>query len=176
MKLDERLYQLRKNKGLTQADVAEKLGISRQAVSRWEIGAAVPTLEKLKELSELFEVPLDYLMPGDYESADDNLRPINEQTNEDGQSKESRTSFPESFQGTDLWDKESSVEGTEARKHFFGGKKIWVGVVVVAVFLAILTVAWIYSQQASPKQEDAWLSELDVDHNESQVGEDFQFE
>lgn len=47
---------------------------------------------------------------------------------------------------------------------------------MVAVFLAILTVAWIYSQQASPKQEDAWLSELDVDHNESQVGEDFQFE
>lgn len=61
MGLDERLYQLRKQKGLTQADVAEKLGISRQAVSRWEIGAAIPTLENIKILSELFDVSVEYL-------------------------------------------------------------------------------------------------------------------
>lgn len=176
MKLNERLCQLRKQKGLTQADVAERLAISRQAVSRWEIGAAVPTLEKLKELSELYDVSLNYLMPGDSDSADESSQPIGEQTSESGQSKGSRTSSPQSFQGTYLRHEESSVERTEAKKRSSGKKKLCEGVAVVAVFLAILAVVWVYSHQASPKQENAWLSELDVDHNESQVGTDFQFE
>lgn len=70
MKLEENLYRLRKEKGLSQADVAQKLGISRQAVSRWEVGAALPTLENLRALSELFEVPMDALVL-DGNSADD---------------------------------------------------------------------------------------------------------
>lgn len=62
MKLDEKLVTLRKEKGLTQLKVAEELNISRQAISRWEVGAAVPSIENLKSLSELYEVPIDYLL------------------------------------------------------------------------------------------------------------------
>lgn len=62
MELKEKLVTLRKEKGLTQLKVAEELDISRQAISRWEVGAAMPSTENLKSLSELYEVPIDYLV------------------------------------------------------------------------------------------------------------------
>ncbi len=62
MELKEKLADLRKKKGLTQAALAEKLTVSRQAVSRWEVGAAVPSTENLKCLAKLYEVPLEYLL------------------------------------------------------------------------------------------------------------------
>lgn len=62
MKLDEKLVSLRKEKGLTQMKVAEELHVSRQAISRWESGVAVPSTENLRFLSELYGVPIDYLI------------------------------------------------------------------------------------------------------------------
>ena len=62
MKLDEKLVYLRKEKGLTQLKVAEELNVSRQAISRWESGVAMPSTENLRRLSELYSVPLDYLI------------------------------------------------------------------------------------------------------------------
>lgn len=65
MKLDEKLVSLRKEKGLTQLKVAEELDISRQAISRWESGVAMPSTENLRRISELYRVPLDYLINED---------------------------------------------------------------------------------------------------------------
>lgn len=62
MELNNKLSQLRKNKGLTQLELAEALNVSRQAVSRWEVGTAVPTLDNLVALSRLYSVPLDDLV------------------------------------------------------------------------------------------------------------------
>ena len=62
MKLDEKLVSLRKENGLTQLKVAEELDISRQAISRWESGVAMPSPENLRRLCELYSVPLDYLI------------------------------------------------------------------------------------------------------------------
>lgn len=62
MNLPEKLTQLRKEKGLTQASLAETLNVSRQAISRWEVGTAVPSTDNLKVLSELYEVSVDYLL------------------------------------------------------------------------------------------------------------------
>ena len=62
MKLDEKLVSLRKEKGLTQMKVAEELDVSRQAISRWESGTAVPSIENLRFLGKLYGVPIDYLM------------------------------------------------------------------------------------------------------------------
>lgn len=63
----DNLVQLRKLKGLTQENVAEKAGVSRQAVAKWEAGESVPDLEKSRLLAELFEVSLDDL--ANYEPA-----------------------------------------------------------------------------------------------------------
>ena len=57
-----KLVSLRKQKGITQMEVAEKLNVSRQAISRWEVGSAVPTTDNLKVLSELYGVSIDYLL------------------------------------------------------------------------------------------------------------------
>lgn len=62
MNLAEKLIYLRKKQGLTQLELAEKLDVSRQAVSRWEVGAAVPSTDKLKSLGELYGVTIDYLL------------------------------------------------------------------------------------------------------------------
>lgn len=60
--LPAKLVSLRKQKGITQMELAEKLNVSRQAISRWEVGAAVPTTDNLKVLSELYGVSIDYLL------------------------------------------------------------------------------------------------------------------
>lgn len=60
--LPAKLVSLRTQKGLTQMELAEKLNVSRQAISRWEVGAAVPSTDNLKVLGDLYEVPVDYLL------------------------------------------------------------------------------------------------------------------
>lgn len=62
MNLNEKLAGLRKAKGLTQQEIAEALHVSRQAVSRWEVGTAAPSLDNLAYLSRLYGVPLDDFM------------------------------------------------------------------------------------------------------------------
>lgn len=62
MELKEKLVTLRKKKGLSQLELAEMVKVSRQAVSRWEVGSAIPSTNNLKYLSSLYDVPLDYLI------------------------------------------------------------------------------------------------------------------
>ena len=62
MKLCEKLYELRRAAGLSQEELAERLNVSRQAVSKWENGAAQPELSKLVELSRLYGVSVDELL------------------------------------------------------------------------------------------------------------------
>lgn len=69
MNLPEKLYELRKASGLSQEELAEKLGVSRQAVSKWESGAAQPEIGKLGELSRIFGVSVDELLSLERESA-----------------------------------------------------------------------------------------------------------
>lgn len=61
MKLYEKLTALRKEKDLSQEELAEMMLVSRQAVSKWERGTAIPTTENLKYLSELYGVSLECL-------------------------------------------------------------------------------------------------------------------
>lgn len=65
MSLATNLVTLRKQHGLTQMDLAEKLNVSRQAISRWEVGAAVPSTDNLKTLSVLYEVSVDDILKGE---------------------------------------------------------------------------------------------------------------
>ena len=62
MALPEKLYALRKKSGLSQEQLAEALNVSRQAISKWEGGSAMPESDKLLALSNYFGVSLDYLI------------------------------------------------------------------------------------------------------------------
>ncbi len=62
--LPANLALLRKKSGLTQVELAERLGVSRQAISKWEVGTAVPSIESLVSLSALYGVTVDSLLKG----------------------------------------------------------------------------------------------------------------
>lgn len=62
MTLEKKLVRLRKKEGMSQADVSEKLNVSRQAVSRWEAGDSRPSTENLQALCKLYNVKLDDLL------------------------------------------------------------------------------------------------------------------
>ena len=66
MNLSTKIYELRKAKGMSQEKLAELVGVSRQSISKWESGETIPELERLVELSRIFEVTTDYLLkPGE---------------------------------------------------------------------------------------------------------------
>ena len=73
MKLSEKLIALRKEKGWSQEDFAEKLDVSRQAISRWENGSAQPDAQNILRISKLFDVSADYLLNDDCERERDVL-------------------------------------------------------------------------------------------------------
>jgi len=62
MRFEEKIVELRKQKGLSQEELAEQLGVSRQAVSRWELGQTLPDIPNLLQLCDLFGVSADYLV------------------------------------------------------------------------------------------------------------------
>lgn len=66
MKLSEKIVNLRKARNMSQEELAEQLGVSRQAVSRWEVGSALPDASNILQLSKLFGVSADYLLNDDY--------------------------------------------------------------------------------------------------------------
>lgn len=65
MELNEKLQNLRKQKGLTQEQLAEALHVSRTAISKWESGRGYPNIESLKDIAKFFSVSLDELLSSD---------------------------------------------------------------------------------------------------------------
>lgn len=64
MEFKDRVFQARKAKGLSQEDLAEAVGVSRQAVSKWETGEAMPDMEKMIALCQALELDMEYLALG----------------------------------------------------------------------------------------------------------------
>lgn len=62
MQFSQKLLELRKKRGFSQEDLAEKLNVSRQAISRWEMGSAMPDSHNLLKISDLFGVSIDSLL------------------------------------------------------------------------------------------------------------------
>ena len=110
LKLEERLTALRQEKGLSQADVAEQLDVSRQAISRWETGKVVPTVDNLACLSRLYGVPMEALLYGD-----EGAEPVRQETKEEApEPEETAQGTPERPAGTAHGKQKGS--GTSRRK------------------------------------------------------------
>lgn len=71
MTFAEKVFKLRRKAGLSQEELAEKLDVSRQAISRWEMGIAIPDAANLLQLSRLFDVTVDYLIKDELSSDED---------------------------------------------------------------------------------------------------------
>lgn len=63
--LGERLYDLRTKAGYSQEQLAELLGVSRQAVSRWEVGQGKPEIDNVVKLAQIYRVSVDYVLTGE---------------------------------------------------------------------------------------------------------------
>jgi len=92
MKLSEKIYYCRKRSGLSQEELAERLGVSRQSVSKWETGAALPEIDKLASLAAVFGVTTDWLL-SDAEPADESEN--NNKNNEKHSNPYNPNSYPE---------------------------------------------------------------------------------
>lgn len=66
MELNVKLVQLRDKSNLTQEELAEKLGVSRAAIAKWESGGGIPSIPNIIAISELFDVSIDYLLKSKY--------------------------------------------------------------------------------------------------------------
>ena len=69
MTFNEKLSKLRKSSGMSQEDLAERLDVSRQSISKWEIGDSIPDTEKIILLSDIFNVTTDYLLKDELENS-----------------------------------------------------------------------------------------------------------
>lgn len=67
MILADKLIELRKQNGWSQEELADRIGVSRQSVSKWESGTSIPDLDKILKLGEIFGVSTDYLLKDELE-------------------------------------------------------------------------------------------------------------
>ncbi len=67
MKFSEKIYLLRKEAGMTQSELPEALHVSRQSISKWEMGTAMPDMVNIIAISKIFLVSIDYLIHDDIE-------------------------------------------------------------------------------------------------------------
>lgn len=113
MEFSERLKKLRKDAGLTQVDVAEKLGISQPAYASWERGVKKPTQENLVKIAQILNVSIDYLVGNSEEKLDelDNIELLF-RMNSKGLTEEEKAVF-----------KKELIEFMEERKKIFEKQK-----------------------------------------------------
>lgn len=113
MEFSERLKKLRKDTGLTQVDVASKLGISQQAYASWERGIKKPTQDNLVKIAQVLNVSVDYLVGNSEEKTDelDNIELLF-RMNSKGLTKEEKDIF-----------KKELIEFMEERKKAFEKNK-----------------------------------------------------
>ena len=93
VELRDKLILLRKEKELSQADLAEILNVSRQAISRWEVGTSVPSMDNLSALSRLYNVSVDSLMRPDNNAETIVKEQVNNEEKEEANIKRSYSDF-----------------------------------------------------------------------------------
>ena len=121
--LGKKIQQLRKDNGMSQEELASKLTLSRQAISKWELGESVPDTENVVQLSKLFGVTTDYLLYDDYEE-----NKINSITDRDAESISE-----ENIDENDASPEKSINIKTRIEKH-----RVWIIVVLLTVLAALI--------------------------------------
>lgn len=133
MTIDEKIAKARREKRLTQEELADRLGVSRQAVSKWESGAAQPETDKLARLSGLLGVSCDYLLCDDA---------AEEQKNASGRPKQEAEAAGQTLM------EEKDARCLHRRRPLTGGGVAVVAILVVAgALLALLSAIMLFTVQ-----------------------------
>lgn len=151
MAISEKILNLRKERGLSQEAFAEMLGVSRQSVSRWESGAAVPDIDKIILLSELFGVSTDYLLKPDQPlSATEDESETNETDNSEVIIEEDIIAPSESEDESPVTPTENNGDGGDDEKKI-SPKAIIAWILVICIMLTAVLVPLFWS-----KIKNAW--------------------
>lgn len=78
MNFGDKLIKLRKKEGMSQEELGDKLGVTRQTVSKWELGQTTPEMDKLKDISTLFNISVNYLVNDNYGETEESRKDLNE--------------------------------------------------------------------------------------------------
>ena len=164
MKLEERLTALRQEKGLSQAEVAEQLDVSRQAISRWETGKVVPTVDNLACLSRLYGVPMEALLYGD-----EGAEPMRQETKEEAvpEPEETVQGTPERPAGTAPGKQKG--RGTSRREAA-------VLVLAPACILLACIVAYVVEEQRNMQADVVDIEDITADSVDVSGARKFDFE
>ena len=130
MSIAERILTLRKSKGMSQEQLAEAVGVSRQAVSKWESEQASPDPEKIIAMSEIFGVTTDYLLKG--------IEPEKEEAKTEEKAEEKKTEDTHMTVGDVLDQKILTEKNKEKSK-----KLLKYVLIALGVFLAIDIISFI---------------------------------
>lgn len=95
MTISQRIQNLRKEKNISQEELAEAAGVSRQAVSKWESATSIPDLDNIIFLSDYFEVTTDYILKG--------IQEANSETHHNPKDDETRRTFSKAFYRSSLF-------------------------------------------------------------------------
>lgn len=137
MKFSEKLFELRRQKGMSQEDLADKLNVSRQTISKWETGSTTPEMEKLIEMSKLFEITIDELVGNDWQNKKENE--TNEEKKEENNTskiaEESEESLGEESPSKQDSSKENYSKPKQKKKHIL--LKI---IFVIALIYALISI------------------------------------
>ena len=163
MKLEERLTALRQEKGLSQAEVAEQLDVPRQAISRWETGKAVPTVDNLACLSRLYGVPMEAQLYGG-----EGAEPVRQETKvEAPEPEETAQGTPERPAGTAPGKQKGS--GTSRRK------AAALVLAAVCILLACI-VAYVVEEQRKAQADAVGIADIAAGSIDVSGAIEFEFE
>lgn len=161
MAVSDKILNLRKENGLSQEAFAEKLGVSRQSVSKWESGAAMPDIDKIVSISELFGVTTDYLLKEDTSSEtlldeaysselDDTVKPDKPIVFEDiGAEYEAQEALPEAEENgvfMPVENNEPEDKKPEGKRKKSTAKKIIAWVLVICIMVTTLCIPLFWGQ------------------------------
>jgi len=109
MSLSDKITMLRKSRALSQEELAQRLGVSRQAVSKWESGQSLPDIDKIVLLSEFFGVTTDYLLKDTNDNVSEEKEESEEKEGNQSENEEKQTI--KSYDGEDP-NKQAELTGT----------------------------------------------------------------
>lgn len=136
MNIGEKLFELRKNKNLSQEEVAEKLNVTRQTVSKWETNQSTPDFDKIVPLCELFEISTDELLRGkkSESQAEENDTNILEK-------QEDNTELKEDTKTEENIKSENTMTKDELRRKAAGeiSTSIFIYIAAIGVFIAVVS-------------------------------------
>ena len=137
MTLREKLIVLRDKAGISQMELAHQLGVSRQAVSRWESGDATPSMDKLKALAKIYNVSLDWLCNDGDRDETTKGKPRENNTKENG-------------------------EGVVAEKEKINKHKLTIAAVVAIVILT-LSVIYVIARNRQNENVNTQIEDMEQD-------------